>query len=245
MNINDYQPADLIGFFDAESTDLPKFKDRSNDPGQPHLVDVAVLVYTTAGEHVHTYQAYVRPEGWTSTPEAFAAHGLTDEYLELNGIAEATVTSELMLVLNKVGLRVAHNRNCDDRFVRAAIARYLTEDVGEAFKAGAGECTALLSKSVCKLPPTEAMKKTNFKNSYKTPTLGEAFTHLTGGKVLQGAHSALADAQACARVYFLLKGVRMPEFPDDAQALREELPRLPHGQEECEAAQLPITETVQ
>lgn len=126
---------------------------------------------------------------------------------------------------------------------------------------------ALLSKPICQLPPTEAMKKTNFKNSFKTPSLAEAFRHLTGGKELVEQHRALPDAQACARVYFLMKGVRMPEFPDDAEVLRNELdamaagkefcgacgsgcascqhreenPRpLPHGKDECDAAQLSI-----
>ena len=233
-----HNPQDLIAFFDAESTDLPQFKERSNDPSQPHLVQVAVMLYTTEGVFVGSYDDYVKPEGWTSTEKAFEAHGLTDEFLEANGVPEGVAIANMLAVMGRAGLRVAHNRNCDDRLLRAAIARYLPEEVGEEFKDRAGECTALLSKPVSKLPATEKMKATNFKNSFKTPTLAEAFTHLTGGKQLEGAHCAKADAQACARVYFLLKGVRMPDFPDDAEVLRAEGEHLPHGKDECDAVQL-------
>lgn len=233
-----YNPQDLIAFFDVESTGLPLFKERSADPRQPHLVEVAALLYTREGECVDSFHAYVKPDGWTSDPEAFEAHGLTDEFLTVNGVDEAQALDGLLAILGRAAVRVAHNRNCDDRLVRAAIARHMSEDVADEFKDRAGECTALLSKPVCKLPPTDKMKASNFKNQFKTPTLAEAFAHLAGGAQLEKAHSAVADTQACARIYFLLKGVRMPAFPEDAQVLREEGDHFPHGKDECDAAQL-------
>ena len=228
---------DLIAFFDTESTGIPLFKERSADPRQPHLVEVASLLYTRDGVLVDEFHALIKPEGWTSEPGAFAVHGLADDFLTEHGISEKDAVGKLVSHLSRAAVRVAHNLKFDDRIVRAAMARYMSEEEAEEFKSQPGECTAVLSKPVCQLPPTDKMKKGSFKNSFKTPTLAEALSHLTGGKVQKAAHSAHCDAQTCARVYFLLKGVRMPEFPDDAQALREELPVLPHGKDECDSVQ--------
>lgn len=256
-----------IFFFDAESTGIPHFKLPSEDPSQPHLVELCGLRYSVDGELVGGVNLIVKPEGWTIPDDVIAIHGITNEIAHERGTQEPIALAAFMALYQGCALRVAHNRSFDDRIIRIALMRYADEDQANAFKAEPGECTALLSKPICQLPPTEAMKKTNFKNSFKTPSLAEAFRHLTGGKELVEQHRALPDAQACARVYFLMKGVRMPEFPDDAEVLRNELdamaagkefcgacgngcescqhreenPRpLPHGKDECDAAQLSI-----
>lgn len=232
-----------IFFFDIESTGIPQFKLPSEDPTQPHMVEVGGLRYSTSGELVGAVSLIVKPEDWTIPDDVIAVHGITNEMAQELGTQEPLALAALMSLYEGCALRVAHNRSFDDRMVRIGLMRFADEDQANAFKELPGECTAQLAKPVCQIPPTEAMKKTNFKNSYKTPTLAEAFRHLTGGKELVETHRALPDAQACARVYFLLKGIRMPEFPDDADALREG--RLPHGKEECDAAQLAIAEAAQ
>lgn len=232
------EPQDLILFYDTETTDLPEYKLPSDDPKQPHLVELAALLYTRDGVLVDKLHSLVRPDGWTISEAAFALHGISLERAHLEGDDEAKVTAAFLALHARSAVRVAHHRAFDDRIMRIALKRYIP-DAAEAFKERGGECTALLSKPICQLPPTEAMKRTNFKNSYKTPTLAEAFAHLSGGKTLPDQHSALGDAQGCARVYFLMKGVRMPEFPDDADVLREG--RLPHGKDECDAAQLDLS----
>lgn len=235
---------DLIAFFDYETTDVPKWKERSGDDCQPHAVEGAVFLYTADGSLVDSFNAYAKPEGWTSTPEALEKHGLTDAFLAEHGISERALIDGMVAMLKRAGTRVAHNRTFDDRINRIGLARFYGEEVADAFKAleQVAEDTATLARPVCKLPATDRMKTTNFKNQFKTPTLEEAFSFLTGGKSMEGAHSASGDAQACARVYFLLKGVRMPDFPDDAQVLREESDRLPHGKDECDAAQADLVE---
>lgn len=200
-------------FFDSETTGIPDFKARSEDPSQPHIVELAALRYTDKGELVDRVAMIVRPDGWTI--ENSDVHGITQEQAMTSPWQEPVVLAAFMDLYEGCALRIAHNRSFDDRIIRIALMRYADEAQADVFKALAGECTALLSKPVCQLPPTEKMLKTSFKNTFKTPTLAEAFTFLTGGKELTEQHRALPDAQACARVYFLLKGIRMPEFPDD------------------------------
>lgn len=220
-----------IFFFDTETTGLPGWKSPSEAAHQPHLVEIAGLRYTANGELVGGVSQIVKPEGWTIPQETIDIHGITNEVAAEKGTPEVFAIAAFMALYDGCALRVAHNRSFDDRIIRIALMRNAGEDEANSYKERPGECTALLSKPVCKLPATEAMKKTSFKNSFKTPTLAEAFTFLTGGRKIEGAHRAMSDAQHCARVYFLLKGIQMPEFPDDAYALRNEQDALDGGKD--------------
>ena len=224
MNQLERSSTDIL-FFDTETTGLPLFKEPSGSEGQPHMVELAGLRYTQEGVLVGAVSQIIKPEGWVIPQETIDVHGITNEIAHEKGSSEVLSLAAFMALYEGCSLRVAHNLNFDNRIIRIALMRYAGEEEANAFKALPGECTALLSKPVCKLPPTEAMKRSSFKNNYKTPTLAEAFKFLSGGKELGTQHRAFDDAQACARVYFMLKGIRMPEFPDDVCALREEEPQ--------------------
>lgn len=229
-------PETLVAFFDTETSGLPVWNEPSGSANQPHIVEVAVLLYTADGAPLMKYCALVKPDGWEIHPEAQARHGITLEELERAGIDERVAVDRALELIEMASVRVAHVRSFDDRIFRIALKRFYGDEKAEEFKARAGECTALLAKPVCQIPGKKGIKQ---------PTLGEALRHLTGGKEFEGAHRAFADAQACARVYFLLKGIRMPEFPDDAEALRNEQAPLPHGKDECDAVQIDIEEAAQ
>lgn len=47
----------LICVFDTETTGFPHWKLPSDDPRQPHLIDVCALLYTTEGELVDSFEA--------------------------------------------------------------------------------------------------------------------------------------------------------------------------------------------
>jgi DNA polymerase III epsilon subunit-like protein len=196
--------SDLIAFFDTETTGLPMFKERSNDPRQPHIVDLCILLYTPQGELVDSFEAMVRPDGWEIPAEVAAIHGITDEIALEHGIPEAKALEGFMALYRRAGLRVAHNVSFDDRIMRIAIMRIIGAEAADAFKVEPSYCTALMSKPICQLPPTERMKQTNFRNSYKTPTVAEALMHFTGEELI-GGHRARPDAEACAKVYFAMQ----------------------------------------
>ena len=213
MNLKTRAATDIL-FFDAESTGIPHFKLPSDDESQPRIVELCGLRYSERGELVGKVALIVKPEGWEIPQETIDVHGITNEHATAHGSPEVFVLAAFMALYEGCALRVGHNRNFDDRIVRTALMRHAGRDQADAFKALPGECTAMLARPLCMLPATEAMKKTNFKNSFKTPTLAEALLCLTGNELV-GAHTAEADAQACARIYFATKGVRMPEFPTD------------------------------
>lgn len=194
----------LINFFDTETTGLPAYSTPSVDPCQPHLVDIAALLYNQDGEMIDSFEAIIRPDGWIIPDEVAAIHGITTEMAMDLGIPEQEALDGFMAIHERASLRVAHNCSFDDRILRIALMRYRGEEAANTFREGEKYCTALSSKPICQLPPTEAMKRSRFRNQFKMPNLAEALMLLTGEELI-GGHRARVDTEACAKVYFALQ----------------------------------------
>ena len=182
--------------FDFETTGIPAWKDQSDAEHQPHIVEVAALLYDTAGNIIDRYQAIVRPNGWEISPEMTEIHGITMEQAMDEGIPEAEALDGFLAIHARASIRVAHNATFDDRIARIAISRYHSKELADSFKESTEKfCTCQKSREPVGLK--------------KLPTLAEAYKHFTGEDLVE-AHRAMPDALACARVYFALKGVAMP-----------------------------------
>lgn len=182
----------LIFFFDTETTGLPSFKEPSDAPHQPHIVQVAAgLVDSDSRKVLASLDLIVKPDGWEIPEEVSALHGITTADATRIGIDESLVTELVLDLWRNADLRVAHNTTFDDRIMRIAFKRYATEAVAEEWKAGEKFCTCWKSK-----PHVNA--------SGKLPTLAEAYAHFVGG-TFDNAHSARADMEACTAVYFAMK----------------------------------------
>ncbi len=191
-------------FYDTETTGLPLFKEPSEHPDQPHIVQLAAaLVDMDSRETVASLDLVVRPDGWAIPDEVTEVHGITTEYAMAVGVPE-TLALSLFLELWAGRPRVAHNEQFDARIIRIAQHRAgeLEADL-ERWKAGAAECTARLATPILKLPPTAKMVAAN-RHHFKTANLGEAVQYFTG-KPLENAHSALADVRGCMDVYFRIQ----------------------------------------
>jgi len=199
--------------FDTETTGLPLFKEPSEHPDQPHIVQLAAVLFDLDNRReLASMDVIVKPEGWTIPTEVSAIHGITQEQALDVGISEATAL-EMLLALWALRPRIAHNESFDARIVRIACMRH-APTFADAWKAGKAECTQLLSTPILKLPPTEKMKAAGF-NKNKSANLGEAYEFFTGRK-LENAHSAMADTRACLAVYLAIKdrktkGMEAPE----------------------------------
>lgn len=186
-------------FFDTETSGLPEWKIPSDDPVQPHIVQIgAELVDLDSQEVVQALNVIIRPEGWEISPEMTAIHGISQEYAMERGIPEKEAVSSLLGLRKQAGLRVAHNATFDDRIVRIALKRFFdplapeSEELkpSDLWKQGDKFCTCFRSREVVGLK--------------KLPTLEEAYLALTG-EVLEGAHNAVNDVRACRVIYFALK----------------------------------------
>jgi len=203
----------LALFYDTETTGLPLFKEPSEHPGQPHIVQLAAcLADLETQQTIALMDVIIRPNGWTIPDEVAAVHGITTEHAAAVGIEEKTALDMFMALWGGPGrLRIAHNEPFDARIVRIALKRFIdAEDdalpESDVWESGQAECTARLSTPICALPPTEKMVAAK-RFHHKTPNLSEAYRHFTG-RELDNAHSAMSDVQACMAVYFAIKGAK-------------------------------------
>ncbi len=169
--------------YDTETTGLPLFKEPSEHPDQPHLVQLAACLVHLETRKVHaSIDLIVRPNGWTIPDEVAQLHGITQERAMDEGVPEEMAV-ELLLDLWQEGKRVrlAHNESFDARILRIACKRYVD----------------------LKLPPTDRMKAAK-RFHHKSANLSEAYKFFTGNDLVD-AHSAMPDVQACLAVYFAIK----------------------------------------
>lgn len=193
----------MILAFDTETTGLPDFKARSADPIQPHIVQLALTMYADDGAEVDAKSVIVRPNGWKITPELTAIHGISHERAMDEGISEETATSMFVMAQALCALRVAHNESFDRRILRIAMTRLeLERDFIEYIESRASFDTCRAAQPIVNLPPTEKMVEKGMMGP-KPPKLEECVRHFFG-EGLSGAHDALIDARACARLYFAI-----------------------------------------
>lgn len=193
----------LALFYDTETTGLPLFKEPSDDPRQPHIVQLAALIVDLDSKAILASMDFIcKPDGWTIPDEAAAIHGITTEKALACGVREEFVVTAFHQLCNLADFRVGHNESFDARIMRIALMRHDGVCAADRFKDHPAKCTAALSTDIVKAPPTDKMKAVG-RNHYKKPTLSEAYKHFTQ-KDLQNAHSAMADTVACMEVYFSL-----------------------------------------
>lgn len=196
----------LAVVYDTETTGLPLFKEPSEDPRQPHIVQLAAcLVDLDTRRIVSTLDVICKPDGWLIPDEVAAIHGITTEHAADVGIPESLAV-EMLLEMVGDRLRIAHNEQFDARIVRIACLRHFEASQADEWKGGKAACTALLATPIMKLPPTDRMRAAGF-NKFKTANLAEAVLHFTG-KPLENAHSALADVHGCMAVFFAIQDLQ-------------------------------------
>jgi DNA polymerase-3 subunit epsilon len=194
-------------FYDTETTGLPLFNEPSEDPRQPHIVQLAaILVDLDTRKICSSIDLTVLHDGWQSEPKALEAHGITAEYANAHGVPEWLALGLFLELWTRAGVRIGHNEQFDARIVRIGMLRHESQIDCELYdwKGGRAECTQLLATPILKLPPTDKMRAVG-RTHHKSANLREAYQHFIG-KELVDAHSAMADARACMDVYFAIKG---------------------------------------
>lgn len=201
------EAATIAVFYDTETTGLPLFKEPSEDPRQPHIVQLgAKVVDLISRKTLQAVDIIVRPNGWEIPKEASDVHGITTEMAYDLGIPEEAVT-EILLELwrpEAPRLRVGHNEPFDARIMRIALKRFFSDTEADAWKEGSSICTMRLATPIMQLPPTDKMKRAGFGGKPKQANLAEAYEFFTGRK-LDGAHNAMVDVDGCIDVYFAIK----------------------------------------
>ncbi len=197
----------IILGFDTETSDMPIWGMPSEDPDQPHIVQLAaVLADSSTREVIEKMDVIVRPDGWDIKQETIDKHGITMERAMAEGIPEAQALDAFNQMWLKCQLRTAFNTTFDNRIIRIAQMRYFnTEHAHHAEWIRSWH----EDKELYYCAMYGAKKAMGVK---KLPTLGEAYQHFTG-KPLENAHQAMADTMACMEIYFAINGKPLPAEP--------------------------------
>ncbi len=183
-------------FFDVETTGLPNQWLPANHETQPHLVQLACLLVDADGREQSVVSLLVHP-AVPIPAEATRIHGITDALASRCGVDPFTAAAVFSFLLDAADTLVAHNIKFD-----AAVMRTALERAG----LGAGSllpermaCTMTAAAPIVNMPPTARMLAAGFRKP-KPPKLSECVRYFFG-EDLDGAHDALVDVRACARVH--------------------------------------------
>ena len=225
---------DTVMVFDTETTGLPDYKKRSSDPSQPVPLQLAAALYASPkGQNNWRRESVLyclMPIGDREIhPKAFEAHGITNDKANSLGLDVVSVLELFADMCDIADKHVAHNIVFDTKLMKIAYAKIMGEDYEFPLVKEKKICTMFPSVPIVKAP-----KKPNkhgvIHKGFKWPTLEETmqhfFGHGVGEMILQGtrelndelepviperiihkyadAHDAMADVDACAKVYFEL-----------------------------------------
>lgn len=197
----------MILFFDTETTGLPEFVRPFGDERQPHLVQIACLLTDDDGTERASVNLIVAP-GVPIPDGASRVHGITDLIADRCGVPSSTALAMWNKLAERADIIVAHNIKFDIALMQIAWARHFGAD-GPTFEQRHGKrlrfCTMDAAAPIVNLPPTARMLAAGY-NKPKAPRLEEAVSHFFG-ETLEGAHDALVDVRACARIYFHMKSM--------------------------------------
>jgi len=194
-------------FYDTETTGLIEFKKRSHDPCQPHLVQLAALLMDDEGNEIQSLSVIIEPNGYEIPKEASDVHGITTEFAKKVGIPLEDAVRPFISMAKKADQLVAHNITFDNRVIK--IAKLRLPDVKFPEMTATNFCTMNKSKAIVNCPPTAKMIAAGFIGP-KVPKLEECIKHFFDEELV-GAHDALVDVRACARVYYHLKNNNLIE----------------------------------
>lgn len=208
------RPRNLGLCFDVETTGLPLFSEPSEDPRQPHIVQLgAILFDVNTREELQVLDAIIKPEGWTIPDDVAAIHGITTERALAEGRLADDVLGEFLAMWKSDGglVRMGFNESFDARLVRIALFRHFDQAAADNWKTGLAHDVMKVCTPICKLPPTAKMVAARRGGQFKSPKLSEAYEHFFGEK-LEGAHSALVDARATLRIHWHLEDLKQREL---------------------------------
>lgn len=182
--------------FDSETTGLPLWNDPSDDPRQPHIVDLACSLFDPYGVEIDSFDTIVNP-GIEIPEDVARIHGITTEIARAKGISPAAALHGFLDLASRAGLIVGHNVSFDIRMIRILAARVTGEKWDNPLPTF---CTMRRTTNMVRI--LKANPRTS--NDWKWPNLSEAVRHFFG-EDHSNAHRARADCDAAARIYFHLK----------------------------------------
>ena len=193
----------MILIYDTETDGLVHGDLPPEHPLQPHLVQLGCVLADDDGRERAAVSLIVRPEGWAIPEAAFRAHGISTEEAVRCGVPHAVAVAAFTQLRALADTLAVHNAPFDRLVMAAAIARTGRQSASPGPLRHL--CTMQMAAPIVNLPPTDRMRAAGFTKP-KPPSLSEAYRAFFGEELV-GAHDALVDARACARILFHMRAL--------------------------------------
>lgn len=196
----------MILVFDTETTGKANFKVEPEDVCQPRLVQLGVQCFDKDFVIRAELNMIIRPEGFVIPDEASAIHGITQAHALQYGFSEIDAMVAFNHLCRRSKVIVAHNLKFDALVIGKAMFMAGIQGAPPEEKF----CTMAAMTDKCKLVSKFGG------GEYKWPSLQEAYVHCFGEE-FEGAHDAMADVRACARIY---KWLQNPDLAKEQPKVR-------------------------
>lgn len=185
--------------FDTETTGLPLWRDPSDHPDQPHVVDLACDLCADDGSVIESYDAIINNPGVVIPDEVTELHGISTAYAQAVGVAPAVALDRFFDMVGRAETIAGHNVSFDIRMMRIMAAKVRGAKWDNELPTF---CTMRRSTEHCRI----LSEKSRNSEDFKWPKLAEAMKHFFGEDHAD-AHRARPDTDAARRIYFHLRSL--------------------------------------
>jgi DNA polymerase-3 subunit epsilon len=174
---------------DTETSSVPDYKLPADDPSQPWLAELAVILIDENLNEAGGSSFFVKPDGWVMEEEASRINGLTTERLMATGIPVATVLDFYEEIVTSGHVIVSYNAQFDCKMMRSALRRAGRPDLFE------------VTPNICLMRASKAhgIANPDAKRKGAWPKLIHACAHF--GIEMGEAHTAMGDARAALEIF--------------------------------------------
>lgn len=190
--------------FDVETSNLA-FSE--NVPVERHSAVIQLAFQLYEGEkRRREFVTLIKPEFFNSmSPKAYEAHKITVEECKQFGMNLKEALIFFYRSLQIVDTIVSHNIQFDVPAIISSFRRVGADDnTINLIKSKNLFCTMQNSTNIVKSPWSDG--RPHYGREWKWPKLEEC-TQYFFGELVEGAHDALVDVRACAKIYFKLKEI--------------------------------------
>ena len=185
--------------FDTETTGLVNRDLPATHPKQPMPVQIGMKLDDDVRNERGVTNQLIIPVGWSMEAKAAELTGLSDQIAYDFGTSLQTAVELFLDWVEVADVIVAHNAMFDITVMRRATKVYCDWEGVDYFDPFEGKtliCTMVATTPILQLPP-----KRN--GEYKWPKLEECMKFFFNESI-EGAHDALVDVKACAKLFYHL-----------------------------------------
>jgi len=184
--------------FDTEATGFHKGKERLGNPEQPYLVQLGAQLFDDETRRVLAeINLIALPEFRGVVAEipqqAIDVHGITNEIAREYGLSYKVVVPMFNQLLKKADRCVCHNVGYDEVIMLVAYCRIAADQ--DLYRSKPHICTMKALTPIMKLPKKKG-------SGFKWPSLMEAYKTYVDPAGFEGAHDAMEDVRATAKVFW-------------------------------------------